>query len=195
MWAGIGATYAKYFEATVSSRGERLSHYVGLGVTISSMCLTPLLEYGAQALRDNEQQKVSPALEQTVLAIIATTALTSILVTQDRIIDYNTGLAHAIYYALTSFPQIEKDHLHGEVVGYGTLILLLADGQKDMFEKLYRFNRETVLPASLKDMGITREELPQIIEKTLAMKDIDHNPYPITREMLQQAFEELERRE
>lgn len=168
---------------------------MGLGVTISSMCLTPLLEYGAQALRDNEQQKVSPALEQTVLAIIATTALTSILVTQDRIIDYNTGLAHAIYYALTSFPQIEKDHLHGEVVGYGTLILLLADGQKDMFEKLYRFNRETGLPASLKDMGITREELPQIIEKTLAMKDIDHNPYPITREMLQQAFEELERRE
>ena len=195
MWAGIGDTYAKYFEATVSSRGERLSHYVGLGVTISSMCLTPLLEYGAQALRDNEQQKVSPALEQTVLAIIATTALTSILVTQDRIIDYNTGLAHAIYYALTSFPQIEKDHLHGEVVGYGTLILLLADGQKEMFEKLYRFNRETGLPASLKDMGITREELPQIIEKTLAMKDIDHNPYPITREMLQQAFEELERRE
>ena len=195
MWAGIGDTYAKYFEATVSSRGERLSHYVGLGVTISSMCLTPLLEYGAQALRDNEQQKVSPALEQTVLAIIATTALTSILVTQDRIIDYNTGLAHAIYYAFTSFPPIEKDPLHGEVVGYGTLILLLADGQKDMFEKLYRFNRETGLPASLKDMGITREELPQIIEKTLAMKDIDHNPYPITREMLQQAFEELERRE
>ena len=37
--------------------------------------------------------------------------------------------------------------------------------------------------------------MTQIIEKTLAMKDIDHNPYPITREMLQQAFEELERRE
>ena len=79
-------------------------------------------------------------------------------------------------------------------MGYGTLILLLADGQKEMFESLLRFNRETGLPASLKDMGISREELPKIIEKTLTMKDIDHNPYPVTKEMLEQAFEELERR-
>ena len=33
MWAGIGDTYAKYFEAEMSSRGEDLVHYHALGVT------------------------------------------------------------------------------------------------------------------------------------------------------------------
>ena len=32
MWAGIGDTYAKYYEATISSRGEQLEHYTALGV-------------------------------------------------------------------------------------------------------------------------------------------------------------------
>lgn len=55
MWAGMGDTYAKYFEATMSSRGEELSHYVGLGVTISQMCLDPIMKYGRQALKDNKK--------------------------------------------------------------------------------------------------------------------------------------------
>ena len=28
MWAGIGDTYAKYYEATISSRGEQLEHFL-----------------------------------------------------------------------------------------------------------------------------------------------------------------------
>lgn len=192
MWAGMGDTYAKYFESTVSSRGEHLSHYVGLGVTISSMCLDPVLEYGAKALKDNRNGVVSPELEQVVLAIIVTTAIVSILVTRDQIIDYNTGLAHGIFYALTSFPHIEKRHLHGEVVGFGVLILLLTDGQEEMFDRLYAFNKEVGLPVCLADVEITRDQLPLVIEKTLAMKDIDHNPYPVTRSMLEKAFDQLE---
>ena len=38
MWAGMGDTYAKYFESTVSSRGEALNHYTQMGVTASKMC-------------------------------------------------------------------------------------------------------------------------------------------------------------
>ena len=80
MWAGMGDTYAKYFESTVSSRGEHLNHYVGLGVTISQMCLNPILEYGEKAMEDNRAGRVSEELAQTVLAIVVSTALTSILV-------------------------------------------------------------------------------------------------------------------
>lgn len=191
MWAGMGDTYAKYFESTVSSRGEHLNHYVGLGVTISHMCLNPILEYGEKAMEDNRAGRVSEELAQTVLAIVVSTALTSILVTQDRIIDYNTGLAHAIFYALTSFPQIEAGHLHGEVVGFGVLILLLVDGQDEMFEKMYAFNKSVGLPTSLADVEITEEALPQVIEKTMQMKDIEHNPYPVTADLLKQAFARL----
>ena len=41
MWAGMGDTYAKYFESTVSSRGEALNHYTQMGVTASKMCYEP----------------------------------------------------------------------------------------------------------------------------------------------------------
>ena len=37
MWAGIGDTYAKYYEATISSRGEQLEHFTALGVATSRM--------------------------------------------------------------------------------------------------------------------------------------------------------------
>lgn len=194
MWAGMGDTYAKYFESTMSSRGEELSHYLRLGVAVSSMCLEPILTYGEKALEDDHEGRISKELEQVVLAIVVSTGIASILLTKDQIIDYNIGLGHAVFYALTSFPHIEKGHLHGEVVSYGILILLLVDGQEEMFEKLYRFSRSVKLPVCLADMEIAAKELDQVIDKTLEMKDIDHNPYRITKRMLADAFQTLEER-
>lgn len=192
LWAGMGDTYAKYFESTISSRGETLNHYLSLGVTISSMCLQPILSFGARALADNKSSLVTPALEQVVLSIIVSTALSSILLTKEQIIDYNTGLGHAVFYALTSYAEIEENHLHGELVSYGILILLLVDNNREMFFRLYDFNRKTGLPTCLRDIGLDLKQLPQIISKILQMKDIEHNPYPITEAMLTQAFHTLE---
>lgn len=39
----IGDTYAKYYEATISSRDERLEHFTLVGVAVSRMCRDPLL--------------------------------------------------------------------------------------------------------------------------------------------------------
>ena len=196
MWAGMGDTYAKFFEADMSSRGEELSHYVGLGVTISRMCLDPILKYGEQALKDNEAGIASEALENVVLAINVTTALTSILVTKDKIIDYNTGLAHAINYGLTSYPEVEHNHLHGEIVSFGVLNLLLIESQVDpsymeTFNRMLAFSRAVKLPVRLEDLGLTEADTDAVIDKALAMPDIDHNPYPITRPMLVKAFADL----
>lgn len=192
MWAGIGDTYAKYFESTISARGEMPVHYVSLGVGMSKMCYEPLLVYGKKALEDQKAKKVSYEFEQAVLAIIVTTAVVSILVTTEHIIDYNTGLGHAIYYALTSFPHIEEGHLHGELVGFGILLLLLCDDDMEEFAKLYEFNKSIKLPVCIEDVEITEDDLEAVIEKTVSMKDIEHNPYVITKEMLTKAFEKLE---
>lgn len=194
MWAGLGDTYAKYFEATVSSRGEQLPHYVALGVTMSSMCMHPLLQYGRQAMEDQKKHQVSEALEQTVLAVIVTTAIVSTLVTKEHIIDYNTGLAHAVFYALTTFPhlKIEQNHLHGEVVALGVLILLLVDAQKEAFETMFAFHQAVGLPTCLEDIGVTAADLPALIPQIVQMPDISHNPYPITETMLQEAFAALQ---
>ena len=192
MWAGIGDTYAKYFESSVSSRDEAVSHYIRLGVTNSLMCYEPMLKYGRQALEDMRMGKFSPEFEQVVLSIIVSTAIASILLTADHIIDYNTGLAHAIFYALTSYPHIEERHLHGEVVGYGVLVLLLVDGDEENFRKLFDFNKSIGLPTRLSDIELTVDEIPALVKATLAMRDIEHNPYVITEDMLTDAFNRLE---
>lgn len=191
MWAGIGDTYAKYFESTISSRGEMPVHYVALGVGMSKMCYEPLIAYGKKALDDQKAGVVSYEFEQAVLAIIVTTAVVSILVTTEHIIDYNTGLGHAIYYALTSFPHIEEGHLHGELVGFGILLLLLCDNDMETFDILYEFNKSINLPVCLEDVEIGEKDLEAVIDKAVSMKDIEHNPYVVTKEMLTDAFEKL----
>ena len=195
LWAGLGDTYAKYYESTMSSRLDELCYYHALGVNTSRSCLTPLLRYGAAAMEAHKLRQVTPELEQVILSIIVTTGIASILLTADRIIDYNTGLAHAVFYALTSFPdlEIEKNHLHGEVVGFGVLILLLVDGQQEAFEELYRFNKSIGLPTSPEQIGLSEARLCEVIPRVLTMHDIDHNPYPITESMLTKAFDELKK--
>lgn len=142
MWAGMGDTMAKYFESSMSSRGEELNHYTQMGVDVSKMWLgIGSCRYGKEAMESNNAQEVSYAYEQVVLAIIVSTGIASIFLTAEHIIDYNTGLAHAIFYSLTAYPHIEKNHLHGEVVSYGVLNLLLVDKNEEDFEKVYKFSK------------------------------------------------------
>lgn len=192
IWAGMGDTYAKYFEAEMSSRGEDLVHYHQLGVTASQLCLEPLLKYGKKALDDFRAGADSFEVEQVILSVIVTTGIASILLTAEHIIDYNTGLAHAVFYALTSYPHIEERHLHGEIVGFGVLILLLVDNNTDMFEKMYAFNKTVGLPVCLADIEISCDDLDRLVSMVCAMKDIEHNPYKISEEMVLKAFIKLE---
>ena len=127
-----------------------------------------------------------------MLAIVVTTGIASILLTAEHTIDYNTGLAHAIFYALTSYPHIEKKHLHGEVVCFGVLILLLADRQFDAFVQLHRFMRKAGLPVSPGEIELTGAEVLDVIPKVCEMPDVQHNPYPITKSLLTEAFARLE---
>lgn len=68
MWAGIGDTYAKYYEAMISSRDERLEHFTAVGVAVSEMCRKPLLEYGVKAFQDHQKGLCTYDVEQVVLA-------------------------------------------------------------------------------------------------------------------------------
>lgn len=193
IWAGMGDTYAKYFEAEMSSRDEDLVHYHNLGVATSQLCLYPLLKYGKKAMDDFEKGIASFEVEQVILSVIVTTGIASILLTAEHIIDYNTGLAHAVFYALTSFPHIEERHLHGEVVALGVLILLLVDNNEEMFKTMFEFNKSICLPTCLSDVEISTDELERLVPMVCAMKDIDHNPYKITEEMVMNAFIKLEK--
>lgn len=194
MWAGIGDTYAKYYEALISSRDERLEHFTAVGVAVSQMCRDPLLLYSAQALEDHKQGLCTYAVEQVVLAIVVTTGIASIFLTKDYTPDYNSGLAHAIFYALTAYPVIEERHLHGEVVAFGILIALLVDGQKEEFEKIYELNKSIGLPTRLSAIEITPAQWEECLDRIPTMSDVAHYPYKVTRPMLEDAMKTLEER-
>ena len=194
MWAGIGDTYAKYYEAVISSRGERLEHFTALGAAVGRMCRDPLLEYGPKALEDHRNGRCTYDVEQAVLAIIVTTGIASIFLTKDYTPDYNSGLAHAVFYALTAYPVIEERHLHGEVVGFGVLLALLVDGQEEEFEKIYRLNRTLGLPVSLEEIEITEKQWEECRKRIPDMSDVAHYPYRVTEEMLTEAMDRLKER-
>lgn len=194
MWAGIGDTYAKYYEAMISSRDERLEHFTAVGVAVSQMCRDPLLLYSAQALEDHKQGLCTYAVEQVVLAIVVTTGIASIFLTKDYTPDYNSGLAHAIFYALTAYPVIEERHLHGEVVAFGILIALLVDGQKEEFEKIYELNKSIGLPTRLSDIEIAPAQWEECLDRIPTMSDVAHYPYKVTWPMLENAMKTLEER-
>ena len=192
LWAGMGDTYAKYFEAVMSSKGEDLQHYFQMGVNASYMCYEPIMKYGKAAMDANERGENSYAYEQVVLAIVVSTALASIYLTAEHTVHYNSGLAHAIFYSLTAHPHIEKNHLHGEVVSYGVLNLLLVDNNIKDFQRVYEFNQSVGLPVCLADLEFAEEQIEKLAEDAVVMKDIEHNPYIITKEMLSEAMKKLE---
>ena len=191
LWAGIGDTYAKYYEAMISSRDEQLEHFTALGVAVSRMCRDPLLTYAPQALKDHKKGLCTYDVEQVVLAIVVTTGIASIFLTKDFTPDYNIGLAHAIFYAMTSYPVIEERHLHGEVVGFGVLLALLVDQQPDEFEKIYQLNKAVGLPTSLEEIEITRQQWTECSSRIPDMSDVAHYPYRVTKEMLTDAMDRL----
>ena len=145
-------------------------------------------------MEDHKKGLCSYDVEQAVLAIVVTTGIASIFLTKDYTPDYNSGLAHAVFYAMTSYPVIEERHLHGEVVGFGVLLALLVDKQEEEFEAIYRLNRALGLPVSLEEIEITDAQWEECEARIPEMSDVAHYPYQVTKEMLDEAMNRLKER-
>lgn len=193
LWAGIGDTYAKYYEVSVSAKGEKLEHFKAVGVNLSRMCMDTLMDHGAQALKDNKAGIASYAFEQAALTIIITTGWVSMLVSRDHTMDYNGGVAHAFFYALCSLPGFDETHLHGVVVGFGVLLLLLLDGQEEEYRRLKAFNKTVDLPTTLQEVGVTLEDVRSVAERIVCDEDVEHYPYRLTVEQIVEAAKKLEK--
>ena len=192
LWAGIGDTYAKYYEVSISAKGEKLPHYLALGVNMSRMCWDTLEEHGARALADNIRGEASYDFEQAALAIIITTGYVSMLVSKEHNMLYNGGPAHAFFYGLCNLPHFDENHLHGVVVGFGVLVLLLMDGREEEAEELKRFNLSVGLPTKLSDIGVTVEDVAAWAEPMTKDEDLEHYPYRVTADMIVDAVRRLD---
>lgn len=188
LWTGIGDTMSKHFETSLAARGKELKHGEALGIEMAKMCYKPLIKYGKKALDDCERHVASYELEQICLCVIVTTGLVSGLIN----VSLNSSIAHSLFYGMTVLPQIEKNHLHGEVVSYGVLVLLIYDEQMDKLSELYPFYKSIGLPTKLKDIEVTYGELAPVMDKCLDVEDIHNAPYIVTKEKLLEAISYLE---
>ena len=188
-WAGMGDTMAKHVECVFSSKNDVLDFESALGRTISVLCYDPILEKGEKAYDDVKNHVVSGEVEDVIKSIIIATGVVSLSVNPD----YNSALAHALYYGLTVREWMEQKHLHGEIVSYGTLAQLLIDGQMEELRKVYDFNKAVKLPVCLKDLDLDRDDpMDDILDATIINPELNHIPYPITKEMVRETILKLE---
>lgn len=188
-WAGMGDTMAKHVECVFSSKNDVLDFESALGRTISILCYDPILEKGEKAYDDVKNHVVSGEVEDVIKSIIIATGAVSLSVNPD----YNSALAHALYYGLTVREWMEQKHLHGEIVSYGTLAQLLIDGQMEELRKVYDFNKAVKLPVCLKDLDLDRDDpMDDILDATIINPELNHIPYPITKEMVRETILKLE---
>lgn len=190
LWAGIGDALAKHVESAWSAKaGEQLDFASELGIVAGRMCFYPMLKDGAQALADARAGIVSTSLENTILNIIVSPGIVSVTVHPD----YNGGVAHALFYGMTSRKHIEHNHLHGEVVSYGTLVNLMLDKDWEKLKQAYALNKSIGLPVCLADLELEKDDaLEDVLKVTMENQELTHTPYPVTKEMIYQAIQDLE---
>ncbi len=188
--AGVGDTLAKHYEVEFSARGHELDYSSELGLTLSTMCNVPLMRYAHDAVEACKKNEVNDALCETVLAIIISTGMVSMLINPD----YNGAMAHAMFYGFTTIEGFEEKFLHGDVVGYCTMIQLMVDKKEDEARKIKEFLNSLDIETTLKQRGIPcdREYLKTSVESALHDPDMKVIPYEVTADMLFDGIEAVE---
>lgn len=168
--AGMGDALGTYFEARACYKTTSKSLENG-GITLSAMalcklCYETLIKDGKKALVSANNKVVTPELD----AIIeANTYLSGVGAD-------NGGLcvSHSFYNGVTSLGK--KTAMHGNCVAFGTLVqLLLENGCSEEYNKVRDFIYSVGLPLTLEEVGITKEDLPQVAKASCAAGESIHN--------------------
>jgi glycerol dehydrogenase len=103
-------------------------------------------------------------------------------------------LAHALNNALTQFEIIEKEHLHGEVVAFGVLVLCTIDAQDELIKRLRPFYEAIGLPVKLSQLGLQPNKglLGNLLSDTVSGEEMRFGAYQVDEEQLFWALTTLE---
>ena len=180
LWAGIGDALSKECEAVFSSKDDILDHTALLGVQLSKICSTPLIENGLEAMKAIKDHVSNKALEECTLDIIISTGLVSNMTSHTPEYYYNSSLAHCVYYGSTVTKKGHA-HLHGEVVSLGVLCLLTFMKDEKERDRIMEFNAKMGLPICFDDVEITEDEFEAMADKAETTTEWAFRPKGITR--------------
>jgi len=148
--AGIVDALAKWFEFSPYQHKDGNELGLSLQLQASKMAADVFEKYAAQAVESNRHQQVTPALIQTIDAVIALAGLANSV----RDESHRIGVAHAIHNSMTHH-KIFHRWLHGEKVGYGLAVQasLQHDNPHDR-APLLRWLTQMDIPLTPEALGI-----------------------------------------
>ncbi|WP_409158645.1 iron-containing alcohol dehydrogenase family protein [Pectobacterium sp. B2J-2] len=147
--AGIVDALAKWYEFQPYEEKNGASLALSLKIQAAAFARETFARWGVQAIRDNKNHEVTPALQKVIDAAIAGAGLANSMRDEDP----SPGVAHAIHNRLTHIPALH-DWLHGEKVGFGLIVQsLLAQQGTDPDEALLAQLRQYDMPLSLAVLG------------------------------------------
>lgn len=186
--SGLGDALATLVEARAVNRanGRRMddsSRPTLAGLALAEKCEEVLFAYAHQALKDNEEHIVSPALE----AICEANTLLSGLGFE------NGGLAavHAIHNGFTALDGDIHHMSHGEKVAFGIGVqLMLTGATREEADRYFGFLQSVGLPTTLEEIHLadaTEDDLYKIAElacsseETLKQMPGEHTPTDVVQ--------------
>lgn len=189
--AGIGDTFAKYFEVEFTSRNQHKTYEDNLGIAVSAVCGYPLINNAKEAFNDFIDKKYTEKLEIVSLIIVVNTGIVSALIKPE----FNSAIAHGLFYALTTISGFEENNKHGDVVAYGVMVQLMIDGKKEDAKLVYDLLKAIEVKTSLNDMGVKTDNLSLVPIIEHIFDDLKHKymPYAITKELLLNGIREVEK--
>ena len=107
---------------------------------------------------------------------------------------YNSSIAHGFYNGTSVIPNCIKNHLHGEIVSFGSLVLLTYDKNYAECDRIMAFHKEMGLPVCMEDIGLTDADLPAVAERSSITKEWTCVPYELTKEKFIAAIRECNER-
>jgi glycerol dehydrogenase len=159
--AGIGDALSKKFEASQCHLAGGHNFYgtpsLPTARLLADRCYEVILEFGAAALRQVAQARCpNEAVERTIEATVLLSG-----------VGFESGglsLAHALVRGFSAHPVLGR-FLHGEVVAFGTLVQLVAEGRSRLETTEYAaFTRRLGLPTSFDWFGIEHMSVAELDE-------------------------------
>ncbi len=149
--AGMGDALATWFEAFTCTKSSAKNMSGGVStsaaLSLARLCFDTLMEYGVSAKLAVERKALTPAVEKVIEANIMLSGLGF----------ESAGLssAHGIHEGLV-FLEDTHGMMHGELVAYGTLCLLVMENYPTAeIHQIINFCKAVGLPVTLRQLGIS----------------------------------------
>lgn len=184
--AGIVDALAKWYEFQPYQQKNPDNLALNLKALMACQALEVFQKWGAQAVVDNEQGVVTPALSKVIEACIVLAGMANSI----RDADPTPGFAHAIHNRLTYQPELHS-WLHGEKVGFCLLVqsfMQHPDGQPDA--ELLALLRQYDAPLTLSPLTGNRPEAIARIAREIKFSPASaaRLPFEISPQALEKAL-------